>query len=314
MRCVRKAPAENGRRPAFTLLEVLVATTASVLLMGALYVAINMQLRHAQTGRQVVAQSTLARALLSRIDTDIRQSLGPPVPASSGSSGSAGASSSMSGSGTSATGASSTTTGSNTTSNTSSTGSSSSAAATTSSSGGTGSVQFNLWVQGDTNWIMLYISRVPWGANLNPGTDSTAPLSASDLRRVSYWLAGGGDNPLGLARQEVTQVTSADAMGNVPPSIPGEESMVIAEEVKSLTFSYFDGNTWQDSWDGTAAGPDGSTPIGPPLAIAITLGLAVPGLEETSNVDQPLKLYRHVVPLATANGVSQPTTGGTTTP
>jgi hypothetical protein len=162
---------------------------------------------------------------------------------------------------------------------------------------------------------MVYLSRFPRELNLNPGADQSAQPLLSDLRRVSYWLAGGGDSPLGLARQEVTAVTSSDAMSNVPPSIPGEESMVIAEEVKSLTFSYFDGTNWQDSWDGTVAGPDGSTPVGPPLAIAITVGLATPGSPSGSNTNPPLKLYRHVVPLATANGVTQlTTTGGTTTP
>ena len=43
---------------------------------------------------------------------------------------------------------------------------------------------------------------------------------------------------------------------------------------------------------GTVAGPDGSTPIGPPLAIAITLGIALPGLEGSTQADQGLKLYR----------------------
>ena len=172
-------------------------------------------------------------------------------------------------------------------------------------------MQFNLWVQGDTNWIMLYISRVPRELNPIPGADTDAQPSLSDLRRVSYWLAGGS-TPIGLARQEVTMVTSDQAMADVPPSIPDEASMVIAEEVKSLTFSYWDGTTWQDSWDGTAPGADGSTPVGPPVAIAVTLGIATPGPDGLTNANQPLKLHRHVVFLATANGT--PATSSTTTP
>jgi hypothetical protein len=170
-------------------------------------------------------------------------------------------------------------------------------------------------VQGDTSWIMLYISRVPQQVNPIPGADDpTQPLGASDLRRVSYWLAGGGDSPLGLARQELTAVTSPDATAAVPPGIPDEASMVIAEEVKSLTFSYFDGTNWQDTWDGTVAGPDGSTPVGPPVCIAITLGIASGSVEGATEAEQGLKLYRHVVPILTANGASQPATSGTTTP
>jgi type II secretory pathway pseudopilin PulG len=301
-------------RPAYTLLEVLVASAVGVLLMGALYMAISVQLRHAQIGRDLVEESLLARALLTRIETDIRLSLGPPFPGGSSSSSAAGSSSttgagSSTGSGTTgATGTSSTASGSGATSSTSS------SSATGSTAGGSGTAQVNYWVQGDTNWIMLYISRVPQPVHPIPGSvDPTQPLGFSDLRRISYWLAGGGDSPLGLARQELTAVTSPDAMAAVPPGIPDEESLVIAEEVKSLTFSYFDGTNWQDTWDGTVAGPDGSTPVGPPLAIAVTLGIAPAGVEGSSETNQGLKMYRHVVPILTANGTSQPNTSGTTT-
>src|SRR5437773_10372929 len=74
------------RRPAYTLLEVMVASAVGVLLMGALYMAISVQLRHAQIGREVVEQSLLARTLLRQIDRDIRSSLGPAAPSRSGSS------------------------------------------------------------------------------------------------------------------------------------------------------------------------------------------------------------------------------------
>jgi hypothetical protein len=102
-------------------------------------------------------------------------------------------------------------------------------------------------------------------------------------------------------------VTSDDATA-LPPDIPDEASLVIAEEVKSLTFSYWDGTNWQDTWDGTQTGSDGQTPIGPPLAIAIVIGLAPPG----SSVDSqpPLKYYRQVVPLPTANGATQQSNTG----
>src|SRR5205807_10023827 len=105
------------------------------------------------------------------------------------------------------------------------TSSTSNASTASSASSGTGTVQFNLCVQGDTNWLMLYISRVPRELNPIPGADSDAQPTLSDLRRVSYWLAGGG-NPVGLARQEVPMVTSDQAMADVPPSIPDEESHV----------------------------------------------------------------------------------------
>jgi hypothetical protein len=85
---------------------------------------------------------------------------------------------------------------------------------------------------------------------------------------------------------------------------------VVAEEVRSLAFQYFDGTNWQDTWDSTATGSDGMTPMGPPLAIAITVGLSPPGSTDASKV----QTYRHVVALMTANGAGQQTTGTATSP
>ena len=48
-------------RPGYTLLEVLLASAIGVLLMGALYVAMDVQLRHAQAGRELIEQGTLVR-------------------------------------------------------------------------------------------------------------------------------------------------------------------------------------------------------------------------------------------------------------
>src|SRR2546421_10282773 len=93
-------------------------------------------------------------------------------------------------------------------------------------------------------------------------------------------------------------------------NIPDEAAHVIAEEVKSLTFSYFDGSQWQDTWDSTQPGADGATPKGPPLAIAIVIGIPAPGAERTNSGN--LKQYRHVVAIPSAHGATQPNT--TTSP
>jgi hypothetical protein len=107
-------------------------------------------------------------------------------------------------------------------------------------------------------------------------------------------------------------VTSDDA-GLSPPEVTDPLSkQILASEVKSLEFSYFDGTSWQDSWDGTTIGADDVTPIGPPVAIAITIGLAPRSAEDEEEV--PLKYYRHVVAIPTANmQVQQQSTESTTT-
>jgi hypothetical protein len=119
------------------------------------------------------------------------------------------------------------------------------------------------------------------------------------MRRVSYWLVDGG----GLARQSLAQVTSDD-MSMFPPSVPNDEaSYVIAPEVKALKFRYFDGTNWQSTWDGTQPGPDGLTPLGPPVAVEVEIALQSPGRSGVKN-------YRHVVAIQAANGPGSPSNNG----
>lgn len=157
---------------------------------------------------------------------------------------------------------------------------------------------------------MLYVSQQPREVYAAAGVDpSTLPL-VSDQRRITYWLAGGAGSPLGLARQEVKLVSSDPLMSVMPPGIPDEASFVIAEEVKSLSFRYYDGSSWQTSWDGSTPGPDGVTPQGPPVAVEITVGVAAPG----SKASARLKEYVRVVAIPTAAGPASATTttSGTT--
>jgi prepilin-type N-terminal cleavage/methylation domain-containing protein len=293
-------PARPSVRRAFTLLEVLLAMAIGIVLVAALYVAMNVQIRHAQSGRDVVEQSTLARSILARISSDIASSLGPITPGEAPGNSSQG---SGMGSGQSSGGQASTN------ANSASTGASSPASSSSMSSSqasSNGQALINLGVQGDPTTLILSCSRVPRDLNWLPSNDpnNVAPTGASDLRRISYWLVASGDRGSGLARQEYRPVTSTDATTVLPPNIPDEASYVIAEEVKSLNFSYFDGSNWQATWDGTTPGPDGVTPIGPPVAIAVTIGVAAPSAQE-------LKTYRHVVPIATANNLAQLGSGGT---
>jgi prepilin-type N-terminal cleavage/methylation domain-containing protein len=297
------------RQSAFTLIEVLLASVISLLLLGALYVAVDMQLRHQQTAREVVQESTLARALMARISTDITQNVDPFLPpqwaivngaapssSGSGGGGAAGASGSASGSGSSG----------GATSGGATTGSSSTMSSS-SSTGAGNAVVYNVGVQGDSSHLMLCTSRLTRELLQAASPNYVSPDASivSDLRRVVYWLAGS-DSAHGLARMEVKQATSDDAQ-NMMSNLTDDPAFIMASEVTSLNFSYFDGSAWQDSWDGTTAGPDGVTPVGPPVAIAITVTIASPdGKRE--------KTYRHVVVIPTANGTPASTTATTTNP
>jgi hypothetical protein len=318
---------------------VTLALSVGVLLLGALYVAVDVQLRHARAGRNIVEQATLARSLLARIDADIAATsaiidseryrianslvattsgfttIGSGTTASgSTGTGTTGSSSGASGGGSSNSSASlwvanlqsylSSTSGGSTSSNSSggstngnSSGGSTSGNSTSGSSNTTtDGIVLPLSVQGDNTTLNLYIARVPREAL--PTDASVIPPVVSDLRRVSWWLPTGG-----LARQEVAVETAVDALDNLPPGIPDEDSYVIAPEVQNVQFQYFDGSEWQDTWDCTTLGADGVTPIGPPQAIAIVLDIATPQDGAKEN-EPPTKRYRHVVACITANGTT----------
>ena len=186
-------------------------------------------------------------------------------------------------------------------------------------------------VEGDSQTLTLFVSKVPrdvlyynstgtsgGGITANnqnyAGTNNAVvstpgqPPIAADLRRVSYWLVGGdGDSSQGLARMEVSLTTADDAFLVLPPNVDNESSYIFAPEVKSLTFSYWDGVEWNDTWDSTQLGADGITPIGSPLAIAVTIGLA-----RNDKPDAPIKEYRHVLAFPPANGITTPPTPPTT--
>ena len=101
-------------RSAFTLLETILALSLSALLLGAIFTAIDQSWRTSASGREEMERAQLARALIHRIEVDIRAITyiaPPPVgetadssttsSSSSGASSSGGSGSSGSGSGSS---------------------------------------------------------------------------------------------------------------------------------------------------------------------------------------------------------------------
>lgn len=301
----RKLPPRTAR-PAFTLLEVLLATAIGVILLAALYAAVDIQYKQAQAARDIVEQSTLARALLARMGNDIASSAGPADPSRFRATGNQ-VSSSQQSSQQSGQSTGQTTDSSQTTQQTTGTTSGQSTDSTTGMTQGqvtglTASGNFLFTLSGDSESLSLFVTRVPReltmlsNANANPGV-------VTDLRRISYWLVPG--SPGGLAFEEIRPVTSDEA-ASAPPDVPdGVNSRYLAPEVRSLAFRYYDGSAWQSSWDGTTVGSDGQTPIGPPLAVEIVIGLAAPGTPP--GVEGKIKMYRHVVSLMTANSASTQT-------
>jgi prepilin-type N-terminal cleavage/methylation domain-containing protein len=275
-----------AKRRGFSLLEMVIALSLGVILLLALYVTLSNTVQLAQTGREVMADGATARSIMSRINNDIVNQLGPIDPRMFPD----------------ASTASSDADSSDTTSSTPAL-----PAATP--------VAYNVGVKGDATWLQLSVYRVQ---RTPPGqaTDSPDPVVISDLVRINYWLIGETPNIVGLARQEIKQATSPD-IDLTPKDIPDANKYLIADEVKNILFEYYDGTTWQQSWDGsdTSGSLDGS-PLGPPAAIRITVTLRR-NTQKTQTVsdapDDATNTYVHVVALPTSNNPA-PKTSTTTAP
>jgi prepilin-type N-terminal cleavage/methylation domain-containing protein len=296
------------RRAGYTLLEVLVSLAIAVMLLAAVYSVIGYQLRQAQAGRDLIEQATLARAILQKIDADVRStiSLGDPArfrrqPESTGQSGMSGSGGGMgtttsgmsttgtttgSGSGTSTTTPTTTTTAGTTTADPASSSMTSTDPAT--SGQVVTVVSLPLGVVGGASELHLFASKFP---NEAFSGDADAPVTC-DIRRVSWWL---GEGDVGLCRAEERLVTTEEAAtASVPGGDPAEYQ--IAPEVKSFEVLYFDGSSWVDSWDSTELGPDQLTPKGSPRVIKVRVGIARP-----NNPDE-LKYHTRVILIPTAGG------------
>jgi prepilin-type N-terminal cleavage/methylation domain-containing protein len=286
-------------RPGYTLLEVLIAMAISLLLLAALYAAVGYQVRQAQAGRDLLDRATVARAILGRIRDDIlaATSLGDPArfrlqqqqqssPSGSGSGSGSGAGASGAASGSAASGAGASASGSG----------SGSGSSSTSPPGVV--VNLPLGVMGDSSSLHLFISKLP--SEVWPTTNGDLPPPTSDLRRISYWISSDGKP--GLCRNEIKVITSQDALNIALPT--GEPAQyMLSPEVHSIEFTYYDGTTWQESWDSTMLGPDNITPVGSPRAVAIKVGVRI-SEEKNKDGEHELKYYRHVVALASANGTT----------
>jgi prepilin-type N-terminal cleavage/methylation domain-containing protein len=289
-------------RNGFTLLEMVLAMSIGVVLMLGLYFALDIFFKSTDSGRTNIDQAQVTQAVCRKFTEDITNHLcNMPNPTS----------------GSSTTTTATTTTSTTTSSTTSTTGSTTSGAMANATS--SGPFVFNLGVQGGTDYCSIYIGKVPQSnyqvdtatSQTNNNDANTQPTD-SDLRRIDYWFVYGDADSSGLARQEVVMVTNQDDINSIPPGIADEANYIFAKEVMAVTFEYFDGTTWQTTWDGTVLGSDGVTPIGPPLAIAITISVARSDVKTTDVSDPSVLTTRHVVHIPTAliNPATAPNSGG----
>jgi hypothetical protein len=317
-------------RGAFTLLEVLLALGLSLLLLGALNLALDLYRQYTTVGRDDIEQSQLARAILQKMAADIRCAVAPPK------SGSAGGGSSTSGG--SSTGGASTSGGSSSSGGASSGGSQSSSSTGGTSGTGSGSgsgseaqsTEFQIvdpsaaytkqvvGVVGDLQTVVLNVCRTSRPVAELPTDPLLVAAPRGDMKSVSYFLAAdgadgvagavaeqqavagaasssGGLNAVrGLARLEGDRLTIAKADENSMSDTLALHSKLIAPEVQALQFRYSDGIEWFETWDGTLNGL--------PRAIEVTIGLPTGEAKKSlyDPNDPTIEYYRLVVAIPAA--------------
>jgi len=174
---------------------------------------------------------------------------------------------------------------------------------------------------------MLHVSR-PSRHLSYEGVAGLASVSTrtSDLVSVSYFLAIPGAAGLqgavgdlhsnairdssvqGLARLEGDKMAIDFADSAAGLESMAEASEIIAPEVIELTFRYFDGSAWHDSWDSAATGSL-------PRAVEVVMGLKTPQKPRDPNdrrpADAPVvgRSIRHVIAIP----LSSPATAQTST-
>ncbi len=272
-------------RPGYTLLEVLLASAISIMLLGALYVAFDLTLRQTDAGREAVAKGDLSRAIVNRMTIDFTGCIGPMQAKSGG-------------------GVPATTTATATpTAPTATVAASAIAVADTSAltlPEGTAAadVPFQGGLVGNDKQITLFVSRVPT-ALVNPELAMAVAASAKtlppDLRRVTYYLSSSG----GLCRQEKPYVTADGVRNSTDPDRTQEADDLISDEVLDMTIEYFDGSSWQTEWTGSDLTDDEQSVKGPPRAIRMTLVIQVLGAAQS-------KTIQHVFPVRAAVGLYTP--------
>jgi len=287
-------------RRGYTLLEVLLASAISIMLLGALYVAFDLTLRQTDAGREAVAKGDLSRAIVNRMTIDFTGCIGPMQVKSGG-------------------GVPATTTAAATPTTPSATVAADAIAVADTSAltlpEGTAAadVPFQGGLVGNDKQITLFVSRVPT-ALVNPELAMAVAASAKtlppDLRRVTYYLGSSG----GLCRQEKPYVTADGVRNSIDPDRSQEADDLISDEVLDMTVEYFDGSAWQTEWTGSDLTDDEQSVKGPPRAIRMTLVIQVLGATQS-------KTIQHVFPVRAAVGLYTPpapeedpattTTGGT---
>jgi len=317
-------------RSGLTLLEVILASALSLVLLGAVYASLTQSWRLNVQGKIELERNQIARSVLRQMELDIRATMFSALAASTDTSSSSSSSSgttSSSGIGNASTGSSS---------SSGSSGSSSSSSSSTSTSGTTEDAWTgSLGIRGTSTELWIDLSHV----NRQIEFQSTA-VRVSDLQTVAYFLSnsaavassammsGSAGSPIrsqdndgiGLVRSQgdrsilraLNSSSTASSSSSSSSSfssigtgsaagssevLPGPMQM-LAPEINYLQFRYFDGLSWYTEWDSSS-----SSAL--PRAIEVTFTFEpapkMTGFLMSPAIASGTDMYRMVIPVPVSN-------------
>ena len=252
------------RRSGLSLIEMILSVGLGLLLLGGMYSAIDQSNRRQSIGQVEAERLQIARAILKRIELDLRATMFDASTAMSDSSSDSDTSSSSSSSGTGGTSGGGTDTGSTD--------------STSTEIGGSTEEEWtgSLGIRGSANELWIDLSQIR--RELEFTTDGM--LASSDLKTVAYFLSNSDtaidsdDTALsliddtdgtGLARSEGDRSVLRELNSSNGDSVLPGPTQVLAPEINQLQFRFFDGLTWYEEWDSSTTGAL-------PRAVEITIG------------------------------------------
>ena len=160
---------------------------------------------------------------------------------------------------------------------------------------------------GDETSLKIDVSRLPRldeYAGIGSG-DGGLAMPPCDVRTICYQLqTSQGEQSGGLMKSELHRAAALYADANGGTNTISQNAQVIAPEVRSINFSYFDGGTWWPAWPPTT--DDTQTSPGLPLAVKVTLEIPAGAGSGKAN-EQDIRTYSMVVKLESGGAVTQVT-------
>ncbi|PQO42487.1 hypothetical protein [Blastopirellula marina] len=287
---MRAAQPQHGSS-GFTLLEVILASGLSVVIMVSLVAAIRFYLIQVDGSKSSIEQAQLGRAVIRTIENDLRNAIWKneidftsveQLAADSLASGAGDLSGMAAQAGIDPAMAADALAGANTENIASST-----------------VLPTMIGLYGNSTELQVDISRVPRIDEYDPQYTSIISREIgdipSDIKTVTYFLLQPGVNSLnhgtvgdagiteeqfGLVRRELDRAVTQYAMNDGNALDLDASAEILAPEVSFLAFRYFDGLGWLDEWDSEAMG-------GLPMAVDVMIAVRDPQSTEALQAEDP---------------------------